>query len=262
MKTKIINLLLLLLIGVLPSVKSQTLDQSSLNFQSTYSAASLPGYSILQSFTCGITGTLVEIDLGLTPDFNAIVGSGTLKIYSGLDTTGILLQTTPVSVNCPIGDYFTNFTTSVPVTSGQVYTFRFIPGAGIPDPYDVQLGFGYLGGKFLIITPSGVLDPQSDVVFRTFVTAATGISTMETNYFSMKIYPNPLTSFATLQFNNIMKDAELNIYNLYGQKIKSINNIYSDKIEIDRNNLPNGLYFVQLTQDNTTIAQEKLVITD
>ena len=49
---------------------------------------------------------------------------------------------------------------------------------------------------------------------------------------------------------------------MYGQKIKTINNITGNKIKIDRDNLPSGIYFIRLTQDNKTIITDKLIITD
>ena len=80
------------------------------------------------------------------------------------------------------------------------------------------------------------------------------------NYIS--VYPNPFNSSTTIQFNSTINNGELNIFNLYGQKIKTINNITGNKIKIDRDNLPSGIYFIRLTQDNKTITTDKLIITD
>jgi hypothetical protein len=136
-------------------LKSQTLDQSQLNYNAGVSARTLPGYSHFQSFTAGITGTLVQVDIGV---FNFINGTGTLIIYEGGDTTGNILQSINVNVNCPVGNCFANFPVSAAVIAGQVYTFRFIPGAGMPDPYGVQAEVPgtYGGGQFGLIDPSGV----------------------------------------------------------------------------------------------------------
>lgn len=90
----------------------------------------------------------------------------------------------------------------------------------------------------------------------------TGIEETFSQNTSVKIYPNPFNSSTTIQFNSSIKNAELNIYNMYGQKIKIINHISGDKIKIDRDNLPSGIYFIHLTQDNTTFATDKLIITE
>jgi len=90
----------------------------------------------------------------------------------------------------------------------------------------------------------------------------TGISQLNTNSQLSLIYPNPFNSSATISFNSTIINAELNFYNLHGQKVKTINNISGDKIKIDRDNLPNGIYFILLTQNSKIITTEKLVITD
>lgn len=78
----------------------------------------------------------------------------------------------------------------------------------------------------------------------------------------LSIYPNPFNAFSTIQFNHSLYNAELNIYNIYGQIIKTINRISGNEIKIDRDNLPSGIYFVCVTQDNKTISTEKLIITE
>jgi len=90
----------------------------------------------------------------------------------------------------------------------------------------------------------------------------TGISQLNTNSQQSLIYPNPFNSSATISFGSTIVNAELNIYNLHGQKVKTINNISGDKVKIDRSNLPNGIYFIRLTQDSKTITTDRLVITE
>jgi hypothetical protein len=261
MKTKIIYLTIFLLSGISLAVHSQVLDQSQLNYNAGTSARTLPGYSIMQSFTAGITGTLVEIDMGV---FNYISGSGTLKIYAGGDTTGTLLQTTTVTISCPSGSCFTNFAVSVSINLGQMYTFRFIPGAGIPDPYGVQMEVPgtYSGGQFGLIDPSGVYFPGFDMVFKTFVLPVDGVSTIDGKSNDVEIYPNPFTSFTIIQLSEEMENAELSLYNPDGQRISILDHISGDQIRIDRGNLPAGIYFFRVEQDNRTIAKANLVITN
>ncbi len=78
----------------------------------------------------------------------------------------------------------------------------------------------------------------------------------------LTIFPNPFNTSTTLQFNSSIKNAELNIYNLYGQKVKTINNISGDQIKIERRNLNAGSYFYELKQDNKNIVTGKLIIAD
>lgn len=146
----------------------QTLDQYQNTYSGGMSARTLPGYSEWQSFTAGITGTLSQINMGF---FNYINGSGTLKIFTGTGTGGVLKQTKLVNVFCASGSCLLSFIVSVPVIAGQVYTFQFIPGAGIPDPYGVQVQVPgtYSGGQMAIVDPSGTYPLSFDMVFQTYV---------------------------------------------------------------------------------------------
>ena len=76
------------------------------------------------------------------------------------------------------------------------------------------------------------------------------------------IYPNPMNSSATIQFDSVIENGELNIFNLYGQKIKTIYNISGNRIKINRDNLSSGIYYVQLSKDGKTFITNKLIIAD
>lgn len=79
---------------------------------------------------------------------------------------------------------------------------------------------------------------------------------------NIKIIPNPFSKLTTLQTDYIFKDAILTVYNSFGQTVKQLNNITGQTIILHRDNLPSGLYFVRLTEENKTIAVDKLIITD
>ena len=93
-------------------------------------------------------------------------------------------------------------------------------------------------------------------------TGAVGIT--ETNNFlnTTNIFPNPFSTQTTLKTDNLLKNATLTVYNLYGQTVKEIKNILRQTVIISRDNLASGLYFVRLTENNKTLAVDKLVITD
>jgi photosystem II stability/assembly factor-like uncharacterized protein len=76
----------------------------------------------------------------------------------------------------------------------------------------------------------------------------------------ISIFPNPFSTSTTLQTTINLKSATLSIYNALGQEIKTINNISGKQITLQRDNLPEGIYFIRLTEDNETIATKKLMI--
>jgi len=78
----------------------------------------------------------------------------------------------------------------------------------------------------------------------------------------ISVFPNPFTSQTTLQTDNLLYNATLTVYNSFGQTVREIKNIVGETVTLFRDNLPGGLYFIRLTQDNKVITTEKLVITD
>lgn len=76
------------------------------------------------------------------------------------------------------------------------------------------------------------------------------------------IYPNPFSTQTVLQINNSVHNATLTVNNCFGQTVAQIKNLRGQTITFNRDNLPSGLYFVRLTEENKTIAVDKLVIAD
>lgn len=77
----------------------------------------------------------------------------------------------------------------------------------------------------------------------------------------VSIYPNPFDSYATLELHSPADHAEINIYNCFGQLVKQLQNISGQTVTLTRDNLPGGLYFLRLTEDNKTVTTNKLMIT-
>lgn len=239
-----------------------TVDQSQLNYTGGMSAHNLDKYTVWQDFVAGTSGTLCQIDVGF---FNAMTGTGTLNIYSGSGTGGVLLQSQTVTVSGS-GTFFQAFSVSVPVTSASAYTFQFIPiqGGGLPEPYGVQIEFSgtYPGGEMRITDPSGTYATGYNMVFKTYVSITTQVSSDVAQLNSVMIFPNPFSSETNLKTEMNLKDATLIVRNLIGQEVKRIKNINGQEIKISRENLNNGIYFIQLVQGNSIIAINKIVIED
>ncbi len=77
----------------------------------------------------------------------------------------------------------------------------------------------------------------------------------------ISIYPNPLSSEATIRTNTNFENTTLSVYNSFGQTVKQIKNISGQTVIFLRDNLANGLYFVHITKDNQVIATKKIIIT-
>lgn len=76
------------------------------------------------------------------------------------------------------------------------------------------------------------------------------------------VYPNPFSSQATLQAGVFLRNATLTFYNSNGKSVQEIKNISGHTIGLSRNNLPTGIYFLQLSENNNVITTTKILITE
>ena len=66
----------------------------------------------------------------------------------------------------------------------------------------------------------------------------------------LKIYPNPAHNLLTIEGLEI-KEAEIRIMSISGLILKTIKNNGSEKMEIGINDLPNGMYFISISGNDT-----------
>ena len=75
------------------------------------------------------------------------------------------------------------------------------------------------------------------------------------------IFPNPIRDFAAISFKNQKNENyTLKIFNGQGQLVKTICNIISNQVILDRKNLANGLYYFQLLSSNQSIYSGRFII--
>lgn len=76
-----------------------------------------------------------------------------------------------------------------------------------------------------------------------------------------RVFPNPFKQYTTIELKNYSnKPYNCTLYDLIGNKVKSINNINSNKFMIDNEGLPSGTYIFQLQNKYGIIATSKLMI--
>lgn len=76
------------------------------------------------------------------------------------------------------------------------------------------------------------------------------------------VSPNPFSSQMVLQTSMPLWNATFRIVNYLGQTVARVDNISGKTINFNRGHLPEGLYFIHLTQGNQLIATEKVIISD
>jgi polyhydroxybutyrate depolymerase len=78
----------------------------------------------------------------------------------------------------------------------------------------------------------------------------------------LKVYPNPLKNFATIELSREIINGEIVIRNIFGQQVKTIQGIDKNKFILHRGHLSHGLYFVQLIKKGEIISTNKIIIID
>jgi hypothetical protein len=66
----------------------------------------------------------------------------------------------------------------------------------------------------------------------------------------------------TIQVPELLHDATLTIYNSFGQPVRQTENISGQSIIFQRDNLPAGVYVLQLTEGNKVFPTRRIVIAE
>jgi len=135
--------------------------------------------------------------------------------------------------------------------------------------------FDYYGEPHVSISPSGTRvlfgsdwsgseDGQSIDCYVVELPVFGALSAVDNNNNSMQyqLFQNPLTEKSKLTFNNPEhKPFSFYLYNIQGKLIQTIENIQSDNITIDQNDLTSGIYLFRLISNDYTLALNgKLII--
>lgn len=77
-----------------------------------------------------------------------------------------------------------------------------------------------------------------------------------------RLFPNPLTTETVLELAEPLNDAQLYLSNSLGQTLRQWNHLRGDRIPLKREDLPPGLYFIRLIENQQVLLSDKLVVLD
>ncbi len=149
---------------------------------------------------------------------------------------------------------------------GKIYISRtgksYISRIELPNAIGVACNYVdsaiYLGGQF---TSFGLPNFITGYDYHnSFIACPTGIDEIKgsKNYL---IYPNPASGSATLEFENLSNENyTLILFNSQGEVVKSIPNITTNQVMIERGKLEDGLYYFQLNSIHGMHLKGKLVM--
>lgn len=214
------------------------------------------------SFVLGIaltTGAFAQGNIiGITIDPPAPTTASFVKVYVGAQFS---------SMSCPVDNQAHSTTGSTTTAHAHhclgmlsaicnnidTFALGYLPAGSHLFNMTLTSGFGGPG-----CTAGIVPDDNGNITFT--VTAATGIS--DYNASDLQFYPNPVHSSATVKINPLLKvnNAELRIVDVMGRTVKLIGDIQANEFEIQRDELPSGVYFYQLGQNNSILTKGKFII--
>ena len=78
---------------------------------------------------------------------------------------------------------------------------------------------------------------------------------------NLRFFPNPMTNLAILKLDHpILRPQKFSLFDAMGQEVVTLINIPNQEIKIERKSLGSGIYYFQLTYDDTKHAVGKLLI--
>ena len=81
-----------------------------------------------------------------------------------------------------------------------------------------------------------------------------------TNSETITLYPNPATTTTTFTIESTNKIQSIKVINVIGEVISTTSPIGNNKTTIDLTGVAKGIYFVQITDENKTIVNKKIVV--
>ncbi len=89
------------------------------------------------------------------------------------------------------------------------------------------------------------------------------INSSDIQLIELSIYPNPMNNQSTIQTSINLQNASLLIFNIYGQLVSKRDNLYGNEVDFFRDNLSNGMYFINLLMGSRIISNVlKIVISE
>ena len=139
----------------------------------------------------------------------------------------------------------------IPRTSGNINGVSSVAKFG--KPINVMMS---LDGNLL------VSDWANNSIRKVELPLSASINRVSKNETGIQVSPNPFSTFTTLKINGNkgIDPISLTMFDLTGKEVKVKNTLVGQQILIERGNLPNGIYFYKLLQNDKAIGTGKLIV--
>ena len=139
----------------------------------------------------------------------------------------------------------------IPQTSGNINGASAVAKLG--KPIDVIMS---LDGNLLIS------DWVNRVIRKVELPVVASVKSKPHQEMGIQVSPNPFSAFTTIKVNGNKAKEKINflMYDLTGKEIEVKCSISTQQIVIERGDLPNGIYFYKISQNNNIIGTGKLIV--
>jgi len=125
---------------------------------------------------------------------------------------------------------------------------------------DYRFAYGYDANNNLTLenklhwesaTENWFYDSQTMYYWSQLTTSVTN-NTTDQNY---NVYPNPFTDYATIELSDVVQTQRVELIDIHGRVVRSIDNVIGNTVTIHRESLPSGIYFIRVYTDDTYIRK-------
>ena len=90
------------------------------------------------------------------------------------------------------------------------------------------------------------------VYFRSELRTSISKNIIDLNYI---VYPNPFTDYTTIKLSDAVHTQKIELIDIHGRILRTIDNVISNSVTIHRENLPSGIYFIRIHSDKTYVKK-------
>jgi uncharacterized repeat protein (TIGR03803 family) len=209
---------------------------------------------------------------GSNPSFGSLMQASDGKLYGmtwqgGVNNMGVLFQyDTATSTFTKKLDFAgaTNgrspYGSLMQASDGKLYGMTYSGGAndmGVLFQYDTATS---TFTKKLDFNGANGSNPQyANLIEIDAHTVVTSITQNLSSEGKIEVYPNPFTNQTTILFNEVQKNTTIKIMDVLGKEIRIIN-FTGKQLIIEKGEMQNGIYFVQVIGSNKSVVNKKIMI--
>ena len=78
------------------------------------------------------------------------------------------------------------------------------------------------------------------------------VNIIDLNYI---VYPNPFTDYTTIKLSDDLQTERIELIDIHGRIVRTIDNVNSNSVMIHRDNLSSGIYFIRILSDDTYVKK-------